>query len=43
VLEPAVIVDHIQPHRGDPGLFWAQSNWQSLCKPCHDRKTRGGG
>jgi 5-methylcytosine-specific restriction enzyme A len=43
VLEPAVIVDHIQPHRGDAGLFWNQSNWQSLCKPCHDRKTRAGG
>jgi 5-methylcytosine-specific restriction enzyme A len=43
VLELAVIVDHIQPHRGDAGLFWAQSNWQSLCKPCHDRKTRAGG
>jgi 5-methylcytosine-specific restriction protein A len=43
VLEPAVVVDHIQPHRGDVGLFWNQANWQSLCKRCHDRKTRAGG
>lgn len=32
-------VDHIVPHRGDPKLMWAKSNWQSLCKPCHSRKT----
>lgn len=35
----ATVVDHIIPHRGDQKLFWDQSNWQSLCKPCHDRKT----
>jgi 5-methylcytosine-specific restriction enzyme A len=33
---PATIVDHRTPHRGDPKLFWEQSNWQSLCKSCHD-------
>lgn len=33
---PATVVDHITPHRGDEGLFWDQSNWQPLCKPCHD-------
>lgn len=32
----ATIVDHIIPHRGDQALFWDTSNWQSLCKPCHD-------
>ncbi|MBF8651987.1 HNH endonuclease [Pseudomonas putida] len=32
----ARIVDHIVAHRGDMTLFWDQSNWQSLCKPCHD-------
>lgn len=32
-------VDHIRPHRGDAGLFWDQSNWQSLCAACHSRKT----
>lgn len=33
----ATVVDHIVPHRGDSALFWDRSNWQSLCKPCHDR------
>lgn len=32
-------VDHIEPHRGDPKRFWSRKNWQSLCKPCHSRKT----
>jgi 5-methylcytosine-specific restriction protein A len=36
----ATVVDHITPHRGDPKLFWDQSNWQALCKHCHDQKTR---
>lgn len=35
----AELVDHITPHRGDQALFWDISNWQSLCRPCHDRKT----
>jgi len=35
----ATIVDHIKPHRGDMVMFWDSSNWQPLCKPCHDRKT----
>ena len=32
----ATVVDHIQPHRGDRGLFWDERNWQPLCKTCHD-------
>ena len=35
----ATVVDHIIPHRGSMELFWDSGNWQSLCKPCHDRKT----
>lgn len=35
----ATVVDHKTPHRGDQKLFWDESNWQALCKPCHDRKT----
>lgn len=35
----ATVVDHIVPHRGDQKLFWDQSNYQALCKKCHDRKT----
>lgn len=38
----ANVVDHITPHRGDEVLFWDQTNWQSLCKLCHDRKTGQG-
>ena len=33
-------VDHIIPHRGDWRLFGDPNNLQSLCKPCHSRKTR---
>ncbi|WP_242848734.1 HNH endonuclease [Syntrophomonas palmitatica] len=36
----AEVVDHIVPHRGDQTLFCDESNWQPLCKKCHDRKTR---
>jgi 5-methylcytosine-specific restriction protein A len=32
----ATVVDHIRPHRGDMALFWDQTNWSPLCKPCHD-------
>lgn len=39
LLAPATVVDHIIPHRGDMRLFWDVSNWQSLCRPCHGRKT----
>jgi 5-methylcytosine-specific restriction protein A len=39
LLVPATVVDHITPHRGDVRLFWDQTNWQSLTKQCHDRKT----
>ncbi|MWP40349.1 HNH endonuclease [Rhodobacter sphaeroides] len=35
----AAEVDHIRPHRGDPGLMWDRANWQPLCRPCHSRKT----
>ena len=38
-LTPATVVDHIVPHRGDMKLFWDSSNWQSMAKACHDRKT----
>lgn len=30
------VVDHIEPHKGDMDLFWRRSNWQALCKTCHD-------
>lgn len=30
-----LVADHIQPHRGDLGLFWDQANLQCLCASCH--------
>ena len=41
-LTPATVVDHIVPHRGDQRLFWDKTNWQPLCKDCHDKKTGSG-
>jgi 5-methylcytosine-specific restriction protein A len=38
-LVSATVVDHVVPHRGDPVLFWDESNWESSCKRCHDAKT----
>ncbi len=42
---PAVVTDHIKPHKDNKDLFWDQSNFQSLCKHHHDQKTatRDGG
>lgn len=37
IVTPAVVVDHITPHRGDEELFWDEKNWQGLCLVCHDR------
>ena len=34
----ATDVDHVEPHRGDPISFFT-GKLQSLCKPCHSRKT----
>jgi len=41
ITEPSTVVDHVIPHRGDMRLFWDRSNWQALCKTCHDTKTAG--
>lgn len=35
--EPANLVDHIEPHRGNQTLFWSRANWQPLCVICHSR------
>jgi 5-methylcytosine-specific restriction enzyme A len=35
----ATRVDHKIPHSGDEELFWRESNHQSLCENCHNRKT----
>src|SRR6516165_759128 len=42
ILTAATVVDHIIDHKGNHDLFWDESNWQPLCKLCHDRKTAAG-
>lgn len=37
--DPAKIVDHIIPHRGQESLFYDETNLQSLCWKCHSAKT----
>lgn len=34
--EPATLVDHLVPHRGDQGIFWTRADWTSSCAACHD-------
>nr|WP_083199662.1 HNH endonuclease [Rhizobium sp. AC44/96] len=34
--QPATVVHHSVPHRGDKKLFWQTSLWKPACKPCHD-------
>jgi 5-methylcytosine-specific restriction protein A len=35
----ATQVDHIKPHRGNPQLFFDETNLQSLCRSHHSTKT----
>ena len=36
-VEPATVVDHVQPWRSmeSPAAFWDRANWQPLCTSCH--------
>lgn len=36
----ASVVDHRVAHRGDMGLFWDRSNWQSMCAPHHSSEKQ---
>jgi 5-methylcytosine-specific restriction protein A len=36
MIEPATLVDHIQPHQGDASLFWDKANWQPSCSWHHN-------
>lgn len=38
--DKATVVDHIVPHNGIEELLRSQSNWQALCRDCHNRKTK---
>lgn len=35
-----LVCDHVEPHRGDPDLFWDERNLQCLCKACHDGRKQ---
>lgn len=35
-VEPATVVDHVEPHRGDQALFWDRLKWQSACDWHHN-------
>ena len=32
-------LDHIVPFTDAPQRFWDQTNWQALCRACHEQKT----
>jgi 5-methylcytosine-specific restriction enzyme A len=34
--QPATVVDHKIPHRGNHRLFWSTNNHQPLCARCHN-------
>jgi 5-methylcytosine-specific restriction protein A len=34
--QPATVVNHKIPHKGDRKLFWSRSNWEAVCTPCHN-------
>ncbi|MFQ6550491.1 HNH endonuclease [Aestuariibius sp. 2305UL40-4] len=34
------VVDHKLPHRGDPDLFWDETNLQTVSKAWHDREKQ---
>nr|WP_075214458.1 HNH endonuclease [Mongoliimonas terrestris] len=34
--DPATVVHHSVPHRGDKALFWDRSLWRPACRACHD-------
>jgi 5-methylcytosine-specific restriction endonuclease McrA len=35
-LAPAVLTDHLYPHRRFDGVFWRKEWWVASCKSCHD-------
>jgi len=35
----ARVVHHLKPHKGDERVFRDRSQWESLCKSCHDKHT----
>lgn len=40
IVEPATVVHHRKPHKGEDTLFHDFDNLEALCKPHHDRDGR---
>lgn len=40
---PAFIIDHIEPWRYKPSLFWEPTNHQAICLDCNAAKTQADG
>jgi len=38
-MRKATVVDHIEPRKLAPKLFWDENNWQPLCPSCHAGST----
>lgn len=36
-LSIATVVHHLKPHKGNWSVFIDRTNWESSCKPCHDK------
>lgn len=36
LIVPATVVDHVDPHHGNPEKFWDTTMWQSACAWHHD-------
>jgi 5-methylcytosine-specific restriction protein A len=39
-IEPATVVDHIVPHKGNQLLMWNEKNLQSLCAHHHNSEKK---
>ena len=39
IVKAAAELDHIEPAADAPDRFWAEDNWQGLCRECHFSKT----
>ncbi len=35
-LVAASVVDHVIAHKGNIDTFWDETNWNAICKKCHD-------
>lgn len=36
----SAVIDHIRPHRGDPVLFWDETNLMAVSKAFHDSQKQ---